>query len=108
MKSNSQIINQIGFCENHSNVDLTSLPVARIVLILKAELFLQTTPKFGLCSKLGFGLLFRNPRHLRRNQLPSPIPFHENSQVAESPTNRTPLYMLAGLDYGYVSIDPNC
>jgi hypothetical protein len=26
------------------NVDLTSLPVARIVLILKAELFLRTTP----------------------------------------------------------------
>jgi hypothetical protein len=25
------------------NVDLTSLPIARIVLILKAELFLRTT-----------------------------------------------------------------
>ena len=30
------------------NVDLTSLPIARIVLILKAELFLRTT---GLYSK---------------------------------------------------------
>ena len=27
------------------NVDLTSLPNARIVLILKAELFLRTTPR---------------------------------------------------------------
>ena len=26
------------------NVNLTSLPIARIVLILKAELFLRTTP----------------------------------------------------------------
>jgi hypothetical protein len=32
------------------NVDLTSLPIAIIVLILKAELFLRTTPHRGHIS----------------------------------------------------------
>jgi hypothetical protein len=56
----------------------------------------------------GFGLLLRNLRHLRGNDLPSPVPFYENAQVAESSTNRIPLYTRAGLGYGYVSVDLNC
>ena len=55
-----------------------------------------------------FGLLSRNLRHLRGNDLPSPIPFYENAQMAESSTSRIPLYARAALGYGYVSVDLNC
>ena len=43
---------------------------------------------------MAFGLLFYNLRHLRGNELPSPIPFNENAQVAESSTNSIPLYSI--------------
>jgi len=41
------------------NVDLTSLPIARIVLILKAELFLGTTAPF--CAVCCIFLLKKHP-----------------------------------------------
>jgi hypothetical protein len=55
----------------------------------------------------GFGLLFRNLRHLRGKVLPSPLPFYENAQMAESSANRIPLDTRAGLGYGDVSVDMN-
>lgn len=54
-----------------------------------------------------FASLFRNLRHLRCNNLPSPIPFYEDSQVAVSSANSTSLYPLSGLGYGDVSVDLN-
>ena len=55
----------------------------------------------------GFGLLFRNLRHLRDNDLPSPVPFYENAQMTEFSTQRIRLYTRAGLGYGYVSVGLN-
>jgi hypothetical protein len=58
-------------------------------------------------SFAGISILFRNLRHLRGNDLPSPVPFYENAQMAESSTSRIPLYPRATLGYRYVSVDLN-
>ena len=52
------------------NVNLTSLPIARIVLILKAGCFLRTTPHSALGPGLPEPMSDQVPSHEHRHSLP--------------------------------------